>query len=76
VRCLGNQAAADHNYARGGQRQLYSPDGQAMVSSRRNRDIKEQKTGVDLALKLWRSQLRQGAGSRQGLYSTALNQPR
>jgi len=53
-RCLGNQAAAyrEHNYPRGGQRQLYSTDGQAVVSSRRNDDIKEQKTGVDLALKL------------------------
>ena len=52
MRCLANQAATDHNYARGGQRQLYSTDGQAVVSSRRNCDSKEQETGVDLALKL------------------------
>jgi ribosomal protein L34 len=47
--------------------------GQAVVSSRRNHDIKEQETGVALATKLpqiVRSQLRPG-GQRQGeLYST------
>jgi hypothetical protein len=62
------------------QSNIISADGQAVDSSRRDRDIEEQVTGVELA-----PELRQivpitttpGVGSRQGqLYSTPLNRPR
>jgi hypothetical protein len=48
------QIVSINNYARGGQRQgeLYSTDGQAVVSLRLNCDIKEQGTGVAMATKL------------------------
>jgi hypothetical protein len=62
------------------QSNIISADGQARVFPHQHCDIKEQETGVELALKLPQiapMTTTPGAGSGQGhLYSTALNRPR
>ena len=58
-----------HRRRSGGFRHIISAGGQAVVSSRQNHDIKKQKTGVDLALKLPQIApitTTPGVGSRQG----------
>ena len=52
--------------------------GEAVVSSRRNHDIEEQETGVELVSKLPRimsiaNHAQEGASAKGKLYSTALN---
>ena len=55
-------------------------DGETVVSSRQNHDIKEQETGVDLASKLPQIvpivNYARGRRPQRHLYSTALNRPR